>query len=89
MSFEKTVLTWLQETRPELQAVEVTRVVAEGSDWNGDTETGFYETSDLCIVYRWQNKDLKSGPGFERQYYVGGSSMASLWDHVMKAWPDA
>jgi hypothetical protein len=76
--FDDVVLEWLRKREPD--AVQVVSVVAFGSDWGGSTEGGFYPETDVTVSYL-------SRAGQRQNLKVDGEDMASLWNHVMAAWP--
>lgn len=79
-SFNEAVLRWMQTEEPQRKAARIVRVTGDGTDWAGGTEEGFYSEHSVWIRY-------VDEAGTERDWEVTGSSMASLWDHVIAAWP--
>jgi hypothetical protein len=74
------VTAWL---RGNIERDDVTAASASpyGSDWNGDTEGGFYSSFELTI--RWTDEQ-----GREGWTDVDGDDMDSLWRFVVNAaWP--
>lgn len=72
--FNALVRDWLASTG--VVATSVERVASHGTDWNGDTEGGFYASFDVTIHYR----DHRDEPRFVD---VEGEAMASLWEYVV------
>lgn len=75
MSFESRVLAWVQE-HEDNEAAKIIKVLGNGSDWNGDTEAGFYSTFGVDITY--EKRD-----GRRQTVSPEGQQMASLWDAVV------
>ncbi len=67
-------LEWVQNDR-DPRATEVRAVVPYGTDWDGDTECGFYSHFDVEIHY--SRGDEKKSLGVE------GEDMASLWEWMV------
>jgi hypothetical protein len=80
VTFEEHVLPWLQQHRPE--AVTVEKVTTDGSDWEGDTEGGFYSSFGVTIVYL-------DAAGQQKYLNVDGSDMESLWKHTVGVTADS
>ena len=78
-AFEQIVLTWLKE-KQNLPALAIMQVSGDGTDWDGDTEGGFF--SSFGVTIRWQ--DLN---GASRWLEVTGDDMQSLWTWVVGRWP--
>lgn len=74
--FNATVLGWVQAEK-DAEAVEVIQVGGYGTDWEGDTEGGFY--SSFYASVKWRRAD-----GTERTIDVDGEDMGSMWDWVVK-----
>jgi hypothetical protein len=59
----------------------VEHVSGDGSDWNGDTEGGFY--SRFSVDIQWRNER-----GEQKYYDADGEDAESLWKWVVRAgWP--
>jgi hypothetical protein len=69
------VLTWLREWGNDTAAA-VTAVTGDGSDWEGDTESGFYSRFSVSIQY-------VTASGKTATYEVHGEAMESLWRTVV------
>lgn len=76
--FNDVVADWLQSKGESVS--EVVSVVSEGSDWEGDTEAGFYASFEVTVS--WVKVDGSRG-----QLRVDGEDADSLWRHVTNAWP--
>jgi hypothetical protein len=74
--FNALVLEWLKESSP--LAVEVVSVSGYGTDWDGDTEGGFYSSFGVTVGYR----DID---GLTCSRSVQGEDMESLWMRVVRA----
>lgn len=74
--FYALVLAWLKERDP--LAVEVVAVVSDSSDWDGDTEGGFYST--FAVEVRYLDAD-----GRKTYVHLQGEEMESLWLWVVRA----
>lgn len=59
--------------------VRVLDVKTEGYE-AGDTDCGFYDVSETVITY-------VDHEGQRRAFRAAGVDLASLWNHVMHAWP--
>lgn len=76
------VLGWIKHDQ-DPDAVEVLKVGGYGTDWDGDTEGGFYSSFYASVCWR-------RGDGTEQTRDFQGEDMASLWDWVIKGErPDA
>lgn len=60
--------------------VELLDVSGYGTDWDGDTEGGFYST--FSVEIRYLDK-----AGKQQHWEVVGEDMDSLWKWVVGAWP--
>jgi hypothetical protein len=74
--FDALVLAWLRSDCPE--ATTVTEVVPYGTDWAGDTESGFHDEFGVTIRY-----ETPAGP---RWAEISGERMESLWRAVVGGW---
>ena len=72
--FNAAVSEWA--TRHYRRNVTVTEVRAYGSDWAGDTESGFYSSFEVTL---YGTDD--TGAGFFED--VDGEAMGSLWNFVV------
>jgi hypothetical protein len=76
--FKAAVLAWLIDEG--MDAVSVEQVSGYGTDWEGDTESGFFSSFGVTVRYTNQAGDTRAKE-------VTGDDMESLWIWVMKAWP--
>lgn len=81
VSFYEAVLSWLRTEGGVPTAAQVVAVSGDGTDWAGDTESGFYERFGADVAWL----DEKGNRHIEE---VLGSRMESLWMWVMRAWPE-
>lgn len=72
--FNELVLAWLRQEVPEADAIEYVR--GDGTDWEGDTEGGFYSRFSVEVKYR----KTDGSTGYRT---VSGDDMHSLWDWVV------
>lgn len=81
MTFNERVLEWVQHKDP-LAAV-VTSVYGHGTDWDGDTEGGFYSSFSVDIAY-------ERSDGSKKYMGVKGDAMDSLWKWTVnnEVWED-
>ena len=77
-TFDAVVLDWLKREMNK-PAVLVMQVSGDGTDWDGDTEGGFF--SSFGVTVRWQ--DLN---GASHWLEVTGDDMQSLWTWVVTSW---
>jgi hypothetical protein len=75
--FKAIVLDWLKSDGYS-DAVSVVAVTGDGSDWNGDTEGGFYSSFGAGIQF-------EDDKGRLRSIHVSGSDMEGLWMHVVRS----
>ena len=81
--FRELELSWLQsEGGGHPDAASVEKVSSDGSDWNGDTEGGFYSAFSVDI-------DWTDAAGEKHFTEPEGEAMDSLWHWVVRAWPQA
>jgi hypothetical protein len=73
--FKAIVLDWLKSDGYS-DAVSVVAVTGDGSDWNGDTEGGFYSSFGVDVQFI-DDKDRVRSIG------VVGEDMQNLWMHVV------
>jgi hypothetical protein len=76
--FHAIVLDWLKSEPFHRDAVRVLAVTGDGSDWNGDTEGGFYSSFGAGIQF-------EDDKGRLRSIHVSGSDMEDLWMHVVRS----
>jgi len=69
------VLKWVQNNKAP-GAVKLDSVSGYGTDWDGDTEGGFYSRFSVDITYRTAD-DAKHSLDVE------GEDMGSLWEWVV------
>ncbi len=74
--FNERVLTWLQERGGYPEATSIEAVEPYGSDWNGDTENGFYSTFSVSITFTY-------GEDKRGHRDVEGLEMQTLWSAVV------
>lgn len=67
-------LEWVKKERDPL-ATEVRALIPYGTDWDGDTEGGFYSSFDIEIHYSLSDEKKSLG--------VNGEDMASLWEWMV------
>jgi hypothetical protein len=79
--FRELVLAWLREKGDHPEAASVEKVSGWGTDWDGDTEGGFYDSFGVSID--WTDSD--GGKHFTEPH---GDAMESLWHWVVRAWPE-
>ena len=77
--FRAHVLRWLREEK-DLDAVSVESVAGYGTDWEGDTDGGFW--SDQNIDMTWIDSS-----GQQQYTEVRGDDFMSLWHWVVDVWP--
>lgn len=80
MTFEDAVAEWLRSQGCQ-DVAQVISCDGRGSDWSGSTESGFYDTFGVDVV--WLTAD--GVRGFDN---ITGEKMQSLWMHVVGAWGD-
>lgn len=82
--FAAAVLAWLNAGQVDLStddpAVELTACSMYGTDWAGDTNSGFYSEHDLTLSW-------KTAAGRPGHATISGEKMSSLWNAVVAAWP--
>jgi hypothetical protein len=97
--FRSCVLAWVQREYPEWRAVEVLQVEGDGSDWEGDTESGFYSRFNVEIKIRVAERGAGLDPHTakdlaeahtKRDDLIGfksitGEDAESLWSHVVRS----
>jgi hypothetical protein len=77
-AFNAVVLEWLQQQESDAASIEA--LETDGSDWNGDTLSGFYSEFRFTIRY-------VTSSGRKDSLAVEGEQMADLWMFVMRSWP--
>lgn len=81
MTFEEVIAAWLR-SNGRGSVVTVTKCDGVGSDWNGSTEAGFFES--FAVDVTWVD-----AVGVTRRDSIVGDEMGSLWMHVVGAWANA
>ena len=76
--FRSVVLKWLKN---EPEAVSVTAVESDGTNWAGNTVDGFYGQFSVNIIWRDQ-RGAETGLR-DRYYSAEGEDLKSLWDWVV------
>ena len=80
--FYEVVLDWMRAEHKGQNFTSVDDVKSYGTDWYGDTESGFSQNFEVTIYY--------TQPGNRRrQEIVQGEALERLWHHVVWAgWPE-
>lgn len=78
MTFLEAVQAWLERRQPG-RSTEVTEVRPDGTDWDGDAESGF--RSSFSVEVHYIGTDDKP-----HWMIVEGDDMASLWTDLMNGW---
>lgn len=73
-AFRVMVLEWLQKERPD--ATAVLSVNGDGTDWEGDTDSGFYSRFGVEITYL-------TAVG-KKYFAVTGDDMEELWNWIVR-----
>lgn len=79
MTFNDVVADWMRSEN--YSVAQVTKVEGRGTDWQGSTESGFYETFAVEIQYvaGWRTATYLD---------VSGEEMGRLWKYVVnEGWP--
>ena len=89
--FNDRVLGWLRQWRYP-GAVSVEKVLPYGTDWAGDTESGFYDEFNVTIEFTEQ-MTVHVGPEERTEFIprtveVNGENMASLWQWVVAGYEE-
>lgn len=74
------VARWLKEEQDEDDVVVVLALATYGTDWAGDTESGFHSEADTEV--RWRKADGSIG-----YRHLVGQDLADLWDWIVRGWP--
>lgn len=81
--FRAYVLSWLREEAGISTAASVENVFCYGTDWAGDTPSGFYSEFDMGIDYTDADGSLH-----RKNINATGEEIASLWRWVIGGWPE-
>lgn len=73
--FNERVLAWLRTRDGYQSADSIVAVEPQGSDWNGDTEQGFYSSFSVDITFMMGGHQFYSN--------VEGKDMENLWKAVV------
>ena len=79
--FQAAVLAWLKKEQ-NIPAQSVEQISGDGTDWDGDTDGGFFSSFGVTIRYL----DLN---GSKQRHEVTGDDMESLWTWLVSRWPGA